>query len=52
MKKMKVYHNSYNCYFFWFFADVFEKFRFLPIGKFKWIKPKDFDSNNYSSNRL
>ena len=23
--------------------------KFLPTGKFKWINPKDFDSNNYGS---
>ena len=24
--------------------------KFLPKGGFKWIDPKDFDSNKYSSN--
>ena len=24
--------------------------KFLPAGTFKWINPKEFDSNEYSSN--
>ena len=29
---------------------VMQFFKFLPIGGFKWIDPKEFDLNKYTSN--
>ena len=32
--------------------NLYAKFRFLPISGFKWINPKELDSNKYSSNSV